>query len=75
MEEIELKHKCENCENQSVWIYMPNGEEFCDNCVPRGCSCNSEPIDDDYENENPENWVERKDEFGRLLPCCEYEKL
>ena len=66
---------CEICIAKSTWIYMPSGEEFCDNCVPRGCSCNLEPIDGDWDNQNPENWTENKDELGRLLPCCEYEKL
>ena len=72
---MEPENKCLICNNKSRWIYMPSGEEFCDSCVPRGCSCNLEPIDGDWENQNPENWVENKDELGRLLPCCEYEKL
>lgn len=66
---------CEICIGKPTWIYIPSGEEFCDHWVPRGCSCNLEPIDGDWENQSPENWVENKDELGRLLPCCEYEKL
>lgn len=34
---------------------------YCDDCVRRGCSCNTD-----------ENGVEDRDEKGRLLPCCEY---
>jgi hypothetical protein len=26
----------------AVWSYMPGKEDFCENCVPRGCSCNIE---------------------------------
>jgi hypothetical protein len=63
------------------WVYMPDtGDEvdyfFCDECVPRGCSCNDdlkEGIDiDSTEATLAENYVERRDERGRLYPCCEY---
>ena len=38
------KHYCD-CGNPAKWIYMPGysggGNSFsCDDCVPRGCSCN-----------------------------------
>lgn len=35
---------------------------YCDEHVPRGCSCNIDPDTD----------IEDVDEQGRLLPCCEY---
>lgn len=45
------KHICIECGNLAVWYYLPgdslNKEEndyFCDECVPRGCSCNNESI-------------------------------
>ena len=36
-------HRCSCCDNIAVWLYMPGSKGkiyFCDNCVPRGCSCN-----------------------------------
>ena len=53
-----MKGKCE-CGKLAVWYYMPNDNEWvaCDDCVPRGCSCNNE---------------EDVDEKGRKLPCCEW---
>lgn len=69
------KHTCAKCslmgrEALAIWYYMPyfankNEDEhyFCDDCVPRGCSCNLISEDDDKE---------QLDERGRLLPCVEY---
>ena len=67
------KYKC-NCGKLAVWIYAPSDDvgQFCDDCVPRGCSCNDYPIDDDYENIDPNNWKPDIDEKGREYPCCEY---
>lgn len=35
--------KCD-CGKDAAWIYMPGGKDgnnfFCDDCVPRGCTCN-----------------------------------
>ena len=36
-------HRCSCCNEKAVWLYMPGNKGkiyFCDNCVPRGCSCN-----------------------------------
>lgn len=36
-------HRCSCCSNKAVWLYMPGrmGKVYyCDECVPRGCSCN-----------------------------------
>ena len=66
---------CEECGRLATWVYMPNGDLRCDNCVPRGCSCNQEPKDGNYENEDPSNWEEPTDEKGRKYPCCEWEGL
>lgn len=63
--------KCK-CGNKAVWFHMPGSGRYCDDCVPRGCSCNEEPTDGDWENPNVENWKEITDEQGRLFPCCEY---
>ena len=49
---------------------------YCENCVPRGCSCNAELKEgieyDSKEAEDPKNYVEKLDEKGRKWPCCEY---
>lgn len=45
---------------------------YCDDCVPRGCSCNMEPVDGNPENLAEDNWVEPVDDKGRKYPCCEY---
>lgn len=29
-----------DCGNTATYIYGPNGTPYCDECVPRGCSCN-----------------------------------
>lgn len=37
-----MKCKCE-CGNEAVWVYSPSREPdpyYCEDCVPRGCSCN-----------------------------------
>ena len=54
--------KCDICDSKAVWFYMPGKSQYCDNCVPRGCSCN---IDE-------ETGEEMVDYDGRLFPCVEY---
>jgi hypothetical protein len=67
---------CQKCHrNRATWVYMPNGRTACDRCVPRGCNCNMEPKDGDYENEAPSNWDEPRDKYGRKHPCCEWEPI
>jgi hypothetical protein len=39
------------CGQLAVWVYMPgfsSGDSpyFCENCVPRGCSCNYRSVDE-----------------------------
>jgi len=69
---------CFDCGARATWLYMPASELpeeqrwACDEHVPRGCSCNDEPKDGDYENPDPANWEPRLDEKGRKLPCCEW---
>jgi hypothetical protein len=39
--------KC-RCGKNAVWLYMPSSNKhpfFCDECVPRGCSCNHRYVD------------------------------
>lgn len=60
---------CYKCPKPAVWEYAPTTDRldvfFCDDCVPRGCSCNVIDFED------PDS-PEQTDEQGRLLPCCEY---
>ena len=67
-----MKEKCFKCNRDAVWSYLPGSESVCDECVPRGCSCNVEPKDGDWENEDPTNWEEVVGEDGRKYPCCEW---
>ena len=62
-----MKPLCVQCQTLAVWMYMPDCSYprdiyFCDDHVPRGCSCNI----------NPNTGEEDRDEQGRLYPCCEY---
>lgn len=73
---------CFDCGKSAKWLYMPASEKIteaerwkCDKHVPRGCSCNSYPVDDNPDNDDPENWQEEVDEQGRKFPCCEWEEL
>lgn len=66
------KETCDLCGKSVVWFYMPGTEQYCDDCVPRGCSCNEYPLDGNFENTDPNNWEEQRDTKGRLLPCCEF---
>lgn len=71
-----LLHKLERCcychVRKATWAYMPGWEISCDKCVPRGCSCNREPVDGNMDNLDKSNWKEVVDEQGRLYPCCEW---
>lgn len=71
------KEFCKKCGAVAVWLYMPGTSTYCDDCVPRGCSCNLRPKDNLTEEEldNPNNWYELRDEQGKLLPCCEFEEI
>ena len=56
--------KCFKCDKHAVWCYMPSqqndGDYYCDDCIPRGCSCNI--INSTVEKEIYEYY---KDELGR----------
>jgi hypothetical protein len=83
MKQKKLKFKCVLCGKipKKGWYYMPSTKDncdhfYCDDCVPRGCSCNwdlNEGID--YGSEaatDSKNYHEILDEKHRPLPCCEY---
>ena len=76
--------KCK-CGKIAVWCYMPGEKDCfcCDDCVPRGCSCNielkDELVTDDLTQEQYEelykdknNLVEQRDDKNRKRPCCEW---
>jgi hypothetical protein len=74
---ILVEGRCDRCWiRRAVWWYGPGpGGQRCDKCVPRGCSCNREPIDGNPDNENSDNWREIVDDLGRKYPCCEWMPL
>lgn len=52
-----MKIKCQICnKNEATWLYLPGHKDnkvfFCDDCVPRGCSCNVYNIEEFPLNEN-----------------------
>lgn len=55
------------CGVEAKWFYLPSSESmdkpfFCDDCVPRGCSCNEySTIDGDY---HPPGGIRPDDEDG-----------
>lgn len=85
------KEKCK-CGKMATWVYMPASEYhinpyYCDDCVPRGCTCNVYNINEewcdlpeDYEIEGVDwMWIDEEktayeyvDEKGRSFPCCEF---
>ena len=78
-----MKWQCIKCKKipEEGWLYMPDDGDnidifYCDDCVPRGCSCQrelKEGIDwDSKEVENDNNYVDGLDELGRKLPCVEF---
>lgn len=41
-------HKCGRCNKTATWLYLPSSSGinfFCDDCVPRGCTCNVMGLD------------------------------
>lgn len=68
-------HKCSRCGKKAVWLYMPSGSGrvlYCDDCVPRGCSCNNHDIKWDGEPEEgrevvwlPKNYKSLEKEMTR----------
>ena len=85
-----MKQKCD-CGNIATWLYMPCSSSkenpfYCDDCVPRGCSCNNTSLKEDYAQQeiegNDKNGYNYKiendyiiplDEQGREFPCSEYD--
>ena len=73
-----MKKKCLKCNAIAAWVYMPGDSNYsyCDNCVPRGCSCNFEC--DENGNlifDKDGKPIQFLDDQGRPLPCCEYDLL
>lgn len=68
--DISVLAPCQKCGALAVWEMAPSDSfgEYCEGCVPRGCSCNQTFNDASGEWDGPE----RTEDDGRLLPCCEY---
>ena len=83
-----MKELCD-CGKVAVWVYLPgysSGENpnHCDDCVPRGCTCNYHSIQEEYDDQ-PEGvegvdykWISETiwtniDDQGREYPCVEYD--
>lgn len=78
-----MKELC-NCGKVATWSYLPgysSGENpsHCDDCVPRGCSCNQRTSNNpdgvegvDYKWLNKTTWT-YIDDKGREYPCAEYD--
>ena len=58
---------------------MSGWEDACDQCVPRGCSCNDELKDGidlhSPEAQDPKSYYQELDEQGRKYPCCEWSNI
>lgn len=68
-----IKVKCDTCHNIAIWFYMPGTSKYCDDCVPRGCSCNLELKEGiDESSEKLEDYIQPLDDKGREYPCCEF---
>lgn len=54
---------CCVCGKEAVWCYMPGGECYCDDCVPRGCSCNVDNIQEfgEPKTDGPVMWWSEKE--------------
>lgn len=78
-------HRCSMCDNDAKWYYMPhtNGRRYyCDNHVPRGCSCNKYSIHEFGEPETSQKfyWCNKEETIYEYLddnnlpyPCCEFD--
>ena len=78
-----------NCGKPSFWLYMPSSADkrnpfYCDDCVPRGCSCNQYHLNESDFDSRPKadekvKWIEenkiwvRLDEKDRQYPCVEFD--
>jgi len=69
---------CTYChKHKAVWWYAPSTDDHrlrlaCDECIPRGCSCNQELISEDLNPKDPNSYYGPTDEQGREYPCCEW---
>lgn len=69
--------RCSKCGKKATWWYGPGDGNACDDCVPRGCSCNLElkpgvkEIDFGAGN-TMDDYYQPTDELGREWPCCEW---
>ena len=77
---MERSYICLKCGKVAQWINGSTEDYYCEDCVPRGCSCaqflkkKAEIKCDDKGCiiNPPEDYEDGKDEQGRLFPCCDY---
>lgn len=80
---------CLTCNEKAVWFLLSASDIwYCDNCVPRGCSCESynlqefpEILQEHLDNQinfrveyiNNTGYLVPLDKLNRENPCCEYD--
>jgi len=78
-----MKWECVLCNKtpDKGWYYIASTDDnidyfYCDDCVPRGCSCRKELKNDidinSKEAKDPKSYHDRLDASGRKLPCVEF---
>ena len=64
---------CCSCKRKpGTWMHIHKMAFCCDKCVPRCAEEADEPIDGDYENDDPDNWVQATDAEGKPYPGHEW---
>ena len=75
-----------NCGKLGKWVYIPSTDQkynryFCDDCVHRGCSCETYYVEYGFiPPSDTNNWIWKVkdkswcyiDDLGREYPCCEF---
>lgn len=75
------KHRCCHCKNEAKWIVMSSSKGeysfYCDECVPRGCTCNL--CDLEFDGEPPKDanviWWTKADYENNFTKCATEEEL
>lgn len=71
-----MKARCSKCKQMATWVYGPSYRRsslYCEEHVPRLCSCQVVDISDNFPSGHPQAEPLR-DRKGRLLPCVEYDR-
>lgn len=58
---LDNKIKCCKCNNIALWFYAPSSSEedafYCEEHVPRGCSCNQYHLSEFFDIDNNSNYI------------------